>query len=267
MYYCLISTNFYFSLAVDKEELREVNISKKELNDLVDELFSNLSDVDFDEVNVDYSSKEKLLKTITLQINKYDIIPELFRTTQKGSRSENSNELSRSDEHSDKDDSFEPSEISTPTSRRGRSLVDMSTCTTNGENSSVISFVSNLSSNQSNLLNVTSPTQTLMPINVVNPFQGAAVVNGIIQIPQYQQVMVQIPTIDILKIQARQLEFACNLQSVSGTNQLNSIARSDVTSNDFLSVSARNQYRLFQHLYTDLPLVLVSHAYFLHVPT
>lgn len=38
--------------SVDKEELREVNISKKELNDLVDELFSNLSDVDFDEVNI-----------------------------------------------------------------------------------------------------------------------------------------------------------------------------------------------------------------------
>lgn len=41
-----------FRISVDKEELREVNISKKELNDLVDELFSNLSDVDFDEVNL-----------------------------------------------------------------------------------------------------------------------------------------------------------------------------------------------------------------------
>lgn len=54
---------FCSKFSVDKEELREVNISKKELNDLVDELFSNLSDVDFDEVRGKLLPQQKFLQS------------------------------------------------------------------------------------------------------------------------------------------------------------------------------------------------------------
>lgn len=37
-------------VTVDKEELRPLNISKKELNDLINALYDNLVGVDFDQV-------------------------------------------------------------------------------------------------------------------------------------------------------------------------------------------------------------------------
>lgn len=139
--------------------------------------------------------------------------------------------------------------------------------TTNAEDDSIISMLSNLNTttattNQSNLLCPNHQTSTLVPINVVNPFQGASVVDGVIQIPQYQQIMIQIPTIDILKIQAQQQQQQqeqqqSELNAYTGAVSTNSpsVHQSD---QECLSRTARYQHKLFQHLHTELPTDVVS---------
>lgn len=41
----------------------------------------------------------------------------------------------------------------------------------------------------------------LIPISNVNIFAGSVVNNGVLQVPEYQQIMIQVPTIDLLKSQ------------------------------------------------------------------
>lgn len=204
------------------------------------------------------------MQIFTLQINKYDNIPELFRTKQKTTRNDSTNELNRSDTQSDPDNSFAPSQISTPVSSKEKSVQNISNATTNAEDDSITSILSNLTTNPSNLLNSNNRTPTLVPINVVNPFQGASVVNGVIQIPQYQQILVQIPTIDILKMQAQQqqqqqqLELNGSYAGSSNTNVLSGLQSDPLVDERLISRTARYQHKLFQHLKTDLPIDVVS---------
>lgn len=189
-----------------------------------------------------------------LQINKYDNIPELFRTKQKTNKNDSTHDMNRSDVQSDHENSFQPSQISTPVSSKPKTN---NLCNTIAGDDSVISILSNLSTNESNLLDASNQTQTLVPVNVVNPFQGASLVDGVIQVPQYQQVLIQIPTIDILKIQAQEQQ-----QQQQQQAELISI-RADQCDSEFnedrlVSRASRYQYKLFQHLKTDLPVAMVS---------
>lgn len=224
-----------------------MNISKKELNDLVDELFSNLSDVDFDEVAQQnfFRSHTSIVNLPNFQINKYDIIPELFRTKQKTTRNDSAHELNRSNVQSDLNYSFQPSEISTPVSSKEKSL-HSNLSTTTIPNDSTTSILSNLTSTQSTMLDSSIQTPAVVPIdnNILNPIQGASFINGFIHLPQYQQILIQIPTIDILKIQTQQ--------------QYPNLSRVGPSLDGFVvGQSSRYQQKIFQHLKTDLPVVMV----------
>lgn len=196
-----------------------------------------------------------------LQINKYDIIPGLFRTKQKSTKNDSANELNRSNYQSDQNSLFQPSQISTPVSSKEKSVRTIASSTTNAEDDSIVSILSNLNttatSNESNLLSPNNQTSTLVPINVVNPFQGASIINGVIQIPQYQQVLVQIPTIDILKMQVQQQQQSELNASYTrpGYTHLPSVHQ---CTQEFTSRHALSQHKLFQHLHTDLPTVVVN---------
>lgn len=56
-----------------------------------------------------------------------------------------------------------------------------------------------LASNTSRI--TSSPFKINLPVEQLNPYQGATMRNGIIELPQYQQVIVIIPTIDIIQKQ------------------------------------------------------------------
>lgn len=232
-----------------------MNISKKELNDLVDELFSNLSDVDFDEVDKTKISLVQFNSLLCSQINKYDLYPELFRTKQRPNRSDNNQEPSRSVAQSDNDTTFQPSAISTPTSTKNKSMGNTQTAATDTVNESTISVLTNLSTNdQSTLLGSENQTPTLVPVNVVNPFHGAKFVNGVIQVPQHQQILIQIPTIDILKVQAQQQQQHQHQECEIITSSVDSLFRPGSSTGK----SSLYQQRLFRHLKSDSPVTEVS---------
>lgn len=117
-------------------------------------------------------------------------------------------------------------------------------------------MLSNLTSNQSSLINPISQTPTLVPVNVVNPFQGASYVNGVIQLPQYQQILIEIPTIDLLKMQSQQQQQQS--QSFISNSSQTSQSQSQFSNDRLLSRTAQYHNRLFDHLKTDLPVDVVS---------
>lgn len=221
-----------------------------------------------------------------LQINKYDNIPELFRTKQMTNRSDSTHEMNRSDIQSDHETSFQPSQISTPVVSRAKLINNNNNISsTVGGNDSLISIASNLTSNivstiqeshltpnQQNLIDSITQTSTVVPINVVNPFQGASFVNGVVQLSQYQQILVQIPTIDILKLQAQQHQQSESI-AASAVGQSNlqaeqirqcdpiAAAGESVTQcidDRIISRASRHQHILFRHLKTDLPVTVVG---------
>ncbi len=75
--------------------------------------------------------------------------------------------------------------------------------------------------NQSSVLDSHNQTSTL--VTMVNPFQGAKLVNGVLQVPQYQQILMQIPTTEILKMQAHQQQQSESVTSTDGSSSSQSI--------------------------------------------
>lgn len=197
-----------------------------------------------------------ILSELLQQINKYDIYPDLFRTTkQRSIKGDTSQELNRSDIQSDNDTSFQPSDISTPVSSKRKPIgttINLSTANTT-LNESTMSVLSNLSENQSTLLDSQNQTPTLVAVNAVNPFHGATLANGVIQVPQHQQILIQIPTIDILKIQAQQQQ-----QQQQGCEISTSCAGSLPGNGNLAGRSTMYQQRLFRHLKTESSVVEVS---------
>lgn len=181
--------------------------------------------------------------------------PEFFRTKQKTSRNDTAHEMNRSNVESDPDNSFQPTQISTPVVSRKERLIHSNVSSTVAENDSIVSVLSNLTSNQSSLSDSNNHTSTLVPVNVVNPLQGASFVNGVIQLSQYQQILVQIPTIDILKIQAQQQQQKQQSESIAFSS---SRSDSQFIDDRVISRASQYQYKLFQHLKTDLPVDVVS---------
>lgn len=182
--------------------------------------------------------------------------PEFFRKKQQTSRNDTTHEMNRSNVETDPDNSFQPTQVSTPVVSRKERLIHSNVSSAVAENDSIVSVLSNLTSNQSSLSDSNNHTSTLVPVNVVNPLQGASFVNGVIQLSQYQQILVQIPTIDILKIQAQQQQ----QQQQQSESIAFSSSRSDSQFIDdrVISRASQYQYKLFQHLKTDLPVEVVS---------
>lgn len=60
-----------------------------------------------------------------------------------------------------------------------------------------------------------TPIKIILPVEQLNPYQGAIMQNGIIQLPHYHQVIVNIPTIDILQKQQQLLTYNC----IGGVNE------------------------------------------------
>lgn len=166
--------------------------------------------------------------------------------------------MNRTDAQSDHESTFQPSQISTPISRKEKPIPATITSTIAADDS-MTSILSNLTTNQSSLLDANNQTSTLVPVNVVNPFHGASFVNGVIQLPQYQQILIKLPTIDILKMQAQQQQEQ-QQQQQSEMSVSNPIYPCDTQFIDDRVISRHSQYqqRLFQHLKTDLPVDVVS---------
>lgn len=199
-------------------------------------------------------------------MNKYEL-PELFRTKQKLNRSDSNVELNRSDTQSDHDQSFQPSEISTPISSKAKSI-----------NSNLTTTIDDTMANQSiTQIDLCNQTSTLVAVNVINPFQGATLTNGVVQLPQYQQVLLQIPTIDVLKFQSQQHEEEKKqelTQQLDERQQQRSPDPTDDTdsvTDRLISRTAVYQLKLFRHLRTDLPVTVVrfssEHFSILHFST
>lgn len=63
----------------------------------------------------------------------------------------------------------------------------------------VLPIVPNLTNNQ-------SPTSIRIPLPQLNPYHSAVLKDGIVQLPQFQQFLVTVPTCDILKSQQIQID-------------------------------------------------------------
>lgn len=184
-------------IPIDAEELRDVNISKKELNDLVEELMKSLDSVDFD----DYESILEIPKPTTSNRQRKQR-GDITRTPNSKMAMQDLNEASTSAQAIQEltSQQFQPQNVSTPTT--SKSLADRTPLSTaNASVQSPMYPYNNSMAQNSAMVNSSqtsaSPLKITIPVAALNPYQGAVLHNGVIQLAQFQQIIVTVPTIDI----------------------------------------------------------------------
>lgn len=186
-------------IPIDAEELRDVNISKKELNDLVEELMKSLDGVDFD----DYESILEIPKPTTSNRQR-KIRADSNRTPNSKITTQDLNDASTSVQALQEMTSFQPQNVSTPTT--SKSMTDRLPLPTNVSVQSPVNpyataqIQQNTSTHNSSQMS-SSPLKISIPVAALNPYHGAVVRDGVIQLAQFQQIIVTVPTIDILNRQ------------------------------------------------------------------
>lgn len=161
--------NLYYILG-NRDEMSNPTIPQSEYEELLKELFGDLPDLHV------FDYEEGSEKTITEQQSEaqsYDKQKSI--TTPKAPVSS---------------DTFQPTQMSTPLSEIRNKPNTFSP--TSG--ASILPGVPKLCYNQS-----TNPYT--IPLKQLNPYQSAILRDGIVQLPQFQQFIITVPTIDILKSQ------------------------------------------------------------------
>lgn len=188
--------------------MRDVNISKKELNDLVEELMKSLDSVDFDEYELDIpkattnrqrKSRGDVTKTPNSKIGN---VMNVASTSKQAESNEYQPILPAPIEVS--------KSVTQPLCTSSPIIpVAVNTQSTTINNSSqypstTFSYPQHqIAQNASQM--TSSPLNIIVPVGQLNPYQGAIMQNGIIQLPQYLQIIMNIPTIDILQKQQQLL--------------------------------------------------------------
>lgn len=163
------------TIPVDAEEHRNIDISRKEHSDLMKELFEIIGFTDDELRDEELTTPPPIVQPTTKQLSRSKKARLDFNPT------ETSNNL------------FRPNFMSTPVQPvRPISRIPASEVTT-----------SQPVLQQTSIIYIRNPNNAneLIPISNVNILAGSVVNNGILQVPEYQQIMIQIPTIDLLKSQ------------------------------------------------------------------
>lgn len=172
--------NMADTIPVDAEEHRNIDISRREHSDLMKELMEIIG-LNDDEIRDD------------------DLVtPPLIQTVDTKSKQSSRSKKAKLDLAETSNNLFRPNCMSTPVQPvRPISRIP--------QNQSVIdtSVIQPPALQQNSIIYIRNPNNSneLIPISNINIFNGSVVNNGVLQVPEYQQIMIQIPTIDLLKSQ------------------------------------------------------------------
>lgn len=163
------------TIPVDAEEHRDIDISRREHSDLMKELMEIIG------FNDDDLRDDEL------------VTPPLVQTVDNKTKQSSRAKKPKLDPPETSNNLFRPNCMSTPVQPvRPISRIP--------QNQSVLD-TSALQQNSIIYMRNPNNSNELIPISNINIFAGSVVNNGVLQVPEYQQIMIQIPTIDLLKSQ------------------------------------------------------------------
>lgn len=167
-------------IPVDADEHLDIDIPRREHNDLMKELMDIIGFTDEDLRDEDL------------------VTPPPFQPVDNRTKQSSRVKKARLDFNpSETINSFQPNCVSTSTPVQQVQPISRipSQNPSNIENSTI---------QQCSIIYIRNPNNfnEIIPISNVNIFAGSTINNGVLQVPEFQQIMIQIPTIDLLKAQS-----------------------------------------------------------------